>query len=86
MFYSQARSLTGDNTYTYENAHDQVQAIRLMSQEIDDEDDLRRFITEHRSFNDAYAYLRKLARDRIRRVSCGNIFYDPDTKNQFSLK
>lgn len=75
MFYSQARSLTRDDTYTYQNAHDQVQAILFMRHEIEDDYELRRFINDHRTFDDAYEYLRKLARDRIKQVSCDDIFF-----------
>ena len=70
MFYSQARNLIRDDKYTYEIAHEQVQAIRLMGHEIDDEDDLVYFIENCRTFDDAYAHLRKLASKRVTEVSC----------------
>lgn len=69
MFYSQARALIADDTYTYDHAHNQVQAIRLMRHEINDEEELRTFITTCRNFDTAQAQLRKLAKAQVQQVS-----------------
>lgn len=70
MFYSEARCLVKDlEGYTFDNAHDQVQAIRLMHYELENEKELIRFIKKYRTFDDAYAYLQHLARNRANEVS-----------------
>jgi hypothetical protein len=70
MFFIEAYHLLGSpKDYTLENAHDQVQAIRLMHYEIDDENELRNFIKKYKTFDLAYTHLQKLTRDRVKNVS-----------------
>jgi len=70
MFYSEARGLIGNSeNYTFDIAHDQVQAIRLMHYDSIDENNLAHFIRKCPTFDDAYSYLRRLAKERADRVS-----------------
>jgi hypothetical protein len=70
MFYSEAYHLVKDlEDYTFDNAHDQVQAIRLMHYESGDKDELVDFIDKHRIFEDAYPHLQRLAKKRATNVS-----------------
>lgn len=65
MFFSEARLLIKDrrliedpNNYTYENAHDQVQAIRLLHYKIGDDKVLCNLIKKCHTFDEAYSYLK----------------------------
>jgi hypothetical protein len=70
MFFVEARRLLGEpNDYTLDEAHHQVQAIRLMHYQTNDEKKLRNFIEKCKTFDLAYAHLRELARDRVIGVS-----------------
>jgi hypothetical protein len=70
MFYVEARRFCDNPTdYTFERAHDQVQAIRLMHYETNNEEKLRTFIQKCTNFDRAYAHLQELARDRVTGVS-----------------
>jgi hypothetical protein len=70
MFYSEACRLLGNRPdYTFDHAHDQVQAIRLMHYESDDSDQLLRFIQDCRHFDEAYSHLQNLTKNRAREVS-----------------
>jgi helix-turn-helix protein len=70
MFFSEALHLLGSSkNYTLENAHDQVQAIRLMHYETNSKEKLLTFIEECKTFESAYAHLQNLARDRVKKVS-----------------
>jgi hypothetical protein len=70
MFFVEARRLLGESDdYTLDEAHHQVQAIRLMHYETNDEKKLRNFIEKCKTFDLAYAHLRELARDRVIGVS-----------------
>ncbi|UJR09582.1 hypothetical protein I4U23_013817 [Adineta vaga] len=65
MFYSEAHRLVKNLTgYTFDNAHDQVQAIRLTHYQSDNDQELRDLIQQHRTFDDAYSYLRRLPRNQ----------------------
>ena len=67
MFYSEACQLICDvKNYTYEIAHDQVQAIRLMCYYSDKQDELQELINYHQTFDDAYTYLQKLTKERTK--------------------
>jgi hypothetical protein len=70
MFYSEAHRLVPDLTdYTMNNAHDQVQAIRLTHYQSDEEYQLKQLIGKYRTFDEAYSYLRDLARQQADTVS-----------------
>ncbi|CAF4761925.1 unnamed protein product, partial [Rotaria sp. Silwood1] len=70
MFYSEAsRWMDNPNDYTVDNAHDQVQAIRLMHYASEDEYGLHRLMKNYRTFDDAFYYLQSLARQRAQTVS-----------------
>jgi hypothetical protein len=65
MFYSEASCLVENpKDYTFDHAHDQVQAIRLMHYESDDAAQLHHFIKTYRTFDDAYSHLQNLAKQR----------------------
>ena len=75
MLFSQARQFASESKgYTMENAHDHVQAIRLMRFESGDQSDLRTLVSKYKSFDEAHSYLRRLARTQPDRVSI-NAFY-----------
>ena len=70
MFYSEAYRLVENlKDYTFDNAHDQVQAIRLMHYESNDERELVRFIEKYKTFDEAYSHLQRLAKRRANDVS-----------------
>ncbi len=70
MFYVEATRLIDNlENYTIENAHEQVQAIRLMHYDSPEEKKLLRFIDKYRTFEAAYSYLQQLARERVAEVS-----------------
>ncbi len=71
MFYGEARRRLKNKSenYTFDIAHDQVQAIRLMHYELDNEEDLLNLIENYRTFDTAYSYLQRLARKRVKEVS-----------------
>jgi len=70
MFYSEAcRLITTLKDYTFDIAHDQVQAIRLMHYESDDEEHLVNFIKTCRTFDTAYSCLQRLASKRLKVMS-----------------
>ena len=70
MFYSEACQLIGNvKNYTYEIAHDQVQAIRLMCYCSQESQELRELINHHQTFDDAYTFLQKLTKQRTNTVS-----------------
>ncbi len=70
MFYAEARYLTNNpEDYEFENAHEQVQAIRLMNHEINNKKELIHFITKCRTFNEALSYLRERLKERVNTVS-----------------
>ncbi len=70
MFYIEARRIARNPTnYTFDIAHDQVQAIRLMHFEIADKESLSNFINNCPTFEAAYSYLRQLAKERVQKVS-----------------
>ncbi len=70
MFFIEARRLLPDSKdYTLDNAHDQVQAIRLMHYETDDPKKLRTFIEKCPTFELAYSHLQGLTRERVEKVS-----------------
>ena len=52
-----------------DNAHDHVQAIRLMRFASGTVTDLHSLISNHKSFDEAYLYLQKLAKENPDRVS-----------------
>ncbi|CAF1129583.1 unnamed protein product [Adineta ricciae] len=62
MFYSEVqRSIPGLEHYEINDAHEQVQAIRLTHYQSDDKRALHDLIQYHRTFDDAYSYLQGLA-------------------------
>ncbi len=70
MFYIEACRLAEDPAgYTLENAHDQVQAIRLMHYVEVDKEDIRDFVRKCRTFEHAHSYLRQLAKRQMNAVS-----------------
>ncbi|CAF4223067.1 unnamed protein product, partial [Adineta steineri] len=85
MFYSEAHNLIKNlQNYTFDNAHEQVQAIRLMHYQSDSEHELRSFIDNYRTFDDAYRYLQRLAENQIANNSnrsSGHASTSPATKS-----
>ncbi|CAF1234668.1 unnamed protein product [Adineta steineri] len=85
MFYSEAHNLIKNlQNYTFDNAHEQVQAIRLMHYQSDSEHELRSFIDNYRTFDDAYRYLQRLAENQIANNSnrsSGHTSTSPGTKS-----
>ena len=70
MFYSEAHRLVPDlKDYTFDHAHSQVQAIRLMHYQSESERELRDFIENYRTFDEAHAHLRTLAKNQALAVS-----------------
>ncbi|CAF0956715.1 unnamed protein product [Adineta ricciae] len=62
MFYSEAQRLVpGLEHYEINDAHEQVQAIRLTHYQSDDKRVLHDLIQYHRTFDEAYSYLQGLA-------------------------
>ncbi|CAF1200057.1 unnamed protein product [Rotaria sordida] len=67
IFYSEACQMMGNQeNYTVDNAHDQVQAVRLMHYSSEDKNELYRLIKNYRTFDDAYSYLQSLTRQRAK--------------------
>lgn len=55
-------------SYTMEHAHDQVQAIRMLRFETEDEDEFRHYVEKYHTYNDACAHLQSLLRVRLERA------------------
>lgn len=65
LFYIYMNGLIGEETsYTVEDAHEQVSAIRLLHFETNDEEKLKHFAKRYKKFDDAYAHLQELIRKR----------------------